>query len=286
MKKILIATFLIILSSVFVTAQISDKRTEKVENETIIENKVETDKKEVAKIEVKTDKKEIAQSEIEVDKNKLIEDEKVEDEIKNLEVKTSEPFEKKTFMSRQNTDSYRKNEFFVGYSYQNVDLDFERDGLKGINASYVRNFSRYFGVKADVSAVYRSETFNSTFFDTNNNPVNFRSKFKQVKYNFLGGIQLKDNASENRLRPFAHALIGVGVNRISSTSNCQNSSSCPSFLDFKQTTTNLAGAFGGGLDIKINDKFDFRAIQFDYNPQLVDRAVTRNFRFGIGIVIK
>ena len=28
-------------------------------------------------------------------------------------------------------------------------------------------------------------------------------------WNFLGGVQIKDNAKEARFKPFAHALVGV-----------------------------------------------------------------------------
>jgi hypothetical protein len=48
--------------------------------------------------------------------------------------------------------------------------------------------------------------------------------------------------------------------------------------------TGFGGAFGGGLDIKINDRIDFRAIQVDYNPVYTNRSFDNNVRIGVGIV--
>jgi hypothetical protein len=50
--------------------------------------------------------------------------------------------------------------------------------------------------------------------------------------------------------------------------------------------TGLAGAFGGGLDIKLNDHIDFRLIQVDYNPIKFNGGVQQNVRIGIGFVFK
>jgi hypothetical protein len=48
----------------------------------------------------------------------------------------------------------------------------------------------------------------------------------------------------------------------------------------------LAGAVGGGLDIRINDRFDIRAGQIDYNPAHLNGVTVHNVRFGAGLVIK
>jgi len=54
---------------------------------------------------------------------------------------------------------------------------------------------------------------------------------------------------------------------------------------FTDTETGLAGAFGGGLDIRASDRIDIRAFQFDYNPTRVFDSTQHNFRIGVGIVI-
>lgn len=182
----------------------------------------------------------------------------------------------------QTTDEYNKNEFFVGYSNQQVDRG-NYDNFNGVEGSYVRNVSRYFGVKSDFSAAFRNDEFSGTLpaLVPGGTTTTFRSESKSSVYNFLGGVQVKDNASTARLKPFGHALVGVAHNRNKFTSTTGNSTFDGTFHD-----TGFSTAVGGGLDIKINDRFDFRAIQADYNPVRINNQWTNNFRFGIGIVIK
>lgn len=193
---------------------------------------------------------------------------------------------KSTTGAKQTTSGsdYKKNEYYVGYSNQQVD-DFSRSTFHGFEVGYVRNVHRFFGIRGTVSGAYKNENSSGSFADgTTTTTFSFQSK-RRV-YNFLGGVQVKDNASTNRFKPFGFAMGGVAVNtnRGSSTfcANCTSAST----VFFRSSDTGLAGSFGGGLDIKINDKLDFRAIQVDYNPIYSNTRVDNNFRFGIGFVIK
>lgn len=174
----------------------------------------------------------------------------------------------------QNSDDYNKNEFYVGYSNQQVDNG-QRNTYNGFEGSYVRNVHRYVGVKADFSAA-----FNENSQPFNNLVQLFNQKTKQAVYNVLGGVQIKDNSSTKRLQPFAHFLVGAGHKRIQT--NCPTCT----FPNTKSSDSGLAGAIGGGLDIKINEKVNFRAIQVDYNPMRINNFTNHNIRFGIGIVFK
>lgn len=196
------------------------------------------------------------------------------------------------------SSDYKKTEFSVGYSNQQVDTgadsntgnaarDFFNDRLSfnGVEASGVYNFSRYIGVKGDFSGVYRNRDFNfTTGTGTTSNTVNFRTG--NSLYNVLGGVQIKDNASKTRLKPFAHALVGVGYARTKVRNvTCSNTAvtNCSSLAD-SFSDRGLAGAFGGGLDVKLNDKIDIRAVQVDYNPIRLNGSTDQNFRFGVGVV--
>ena len=195
---------------------------------------------------------------------------------------------------------YKRFEFFVGYSHNRVDVgpveDFdpdddiefsdifdEREGFNGFNASVTGNFSRYLGAKFDYS--YHQKSFS---FGPDNTSIRL--------HNFLGGIQFKDNETEGTLKPFAHALVGLG------RTSADLSEFDNRLEDFDDA--GFAAAIGGGLDVRVTPNIDVRVIQVDYNPMRFDftdfgisglpgtpafrgdlKRTLHNFRIGIGIVI-
>lgn len=190
-------------------------------------------------------------------------------------------------------EDYKKTEFFVGYSFGLADDKYDtgssiasffrdRSPRHGFNASAVYNKSKYFGLKGDVSATYIRDDFRKTYrFE---NVIALASgKKKASLYNFLGGIQLKNNSSTKRFRPFGHAMLGVGSHE-SSTENTDCFFMCDSEAPkFVAQDTGFAGAFGGGLDIKVSEKLQVRAIQIDYNPMKLNR-MKHNGRVSVGLV--
>jgi hypothetical protein len=199
------------------------------------------------------------------------------------------------FVSAQ--DDYKKGEFFVGYSNGQVDTGFsgftsvptgigDRTTFHGFNTSGVYNLGRYVGVKADVSGTYNTTRFSfpvttgattqTVSFDTSN-----------ALYNVLGGVQIKDNSTEKRFKPFVHALGGLGHARAKiSNVTCTTTVmiNCAQILEASEN--GFAAALGGGIDIRVNDRIDFRLVQIDYNPVILDESTSHNYRFGIGIVFK
>jgi hypothetical protein len=195
-----------------------------------------------------------------------------------------------TAFAQTQTGEYKKNEFYAGYSNQQIDGGNYRTA-NGFEGAYVRNIHRYFGIKADVSGAYTNrQDFSITFNDPTNGTYTYRGSVRNQIYNFLGGVQVKNNASNARFKPFAHALAGVAVTRAKNSALTCTAGTCPSFITNSTPITfkakNFAVAVGGGLDIKINDKIDFRAIQVDYNPIFRDGFRQDNIRFGIGFVFK
>jgi opacity protein-like surface antigen len=176
------------------------------------------------------------------------------------------------FILVQNTyaeDDNPKIEVFGGYSYVRGE---QGVNLHGWNASVAGNITHYFGIVGDVSGHYA----NGSFLDGST-------------YTFLGGPQFSFRTT--RLTPFAHALFGV--TRVSTGLGLFG-------FNFGASQSNLAMAFGGGLDINLSDRFAIRAIQADYFPvrsggNILDRFglpfnfgsnFVNNFRFSAGIVLK
>ena len=208
-------------------------------------------------------------------------------------------------------DEYKQWEFFGGYSAlgfdtlagdtgnQNVeDVLSGRNTLRGFELAVTRNVHRYVGVKFDYSLHLREDNFSrlaaSGTVDT-------------TVQNFLGGLQFKNNDKEGpRFKPFGHALFGVAVQKV----DIDSPQLGPVFgiSDFHVNETSFAMAFGGGIDIKINDRFDVRAGQIDWNiinrgdqqtgivlaptpfqtvgtPFVIPGSRQDNIRLSVGIVI-
>ena len=190
----------------------------------------------------------------------------------------------------QSTD-YHKVEVYGGYSHNRVDTGIddndpelsdiinEREGFHGFEAAVTGNVSRYFGLKFDVSGHFKKKSF----------PVGTTSlDIDSDLWQFMGGVQLKDNSTETKFKPFAHALFGVA--RASNDGRfgpggCIAVLPSPCSDTFEENDTGWAGAFGGGVDIRASKRIDIRVIQFDYNLTRVFDSTQHNFRIGAGIVI-
>jgi opacity protein-like surface antigen len=187
------------------------------------------------------------------------------------------------------TDEISKGEFFAGYSISRTDTGETGDSdiddalnegrnFQGFNVSGVYNVSKYFGLKADVSGHYKD--FRADLPGFTNQP-----EIKASLYNVLGGVQVKNNSKARRVKPFAHALFGVGIARAKlNDAFCQEAfgTTCPP--EFRESETAFSMAFGGGLDIRASRRVSFRVFQVDYNPLRKDGQTSNNVRFSFGIV--
>ncbi len=139
-----------------------------------------------------------------------------------------------------------KAEVFGGYSY----LRFSGENFNGWNAALTGNFNKNFGITADISGHYKSIA-----------GVGINS------YSFLFGPTVA--APMDKVKPFAHALFGV--NRLGGGGTSDSS---------------YALAFGGGLDVSLNDTFSIRLAQADYLRTHHGDVGQNNFRLSTGVVIK
>lgn len=209
-----------------------------------------------------------------------------------------------SLVQAQNSD--KRFEGFIGYSNLQVeglpdrnnpsnafDDDFldRRKGLHGINGSVTGYFTSYLGLTGDFSfnRAEDREDF-TTFVNTLDTRVTY----------FMGGPQLKVRG-DSRLQPFGRVLFGgantrfeVNTSRAGTTGNTSN---------FDVDSTDFAMAVGGGLDVRLTDRFSIRAVQIDYAPVFLrDRTLSvlgstgaiqnftlegqrqDNLRFSFGIV--
>jgi opacity protein-like surface antigen len=198
--------------------------------------------------------------------------------------------------AQDSSDGYKKGELFVGYSNAQIDTglgDFsdelgpefsDRETFHGFNVSGVYNVNRYLGLKADVSGVYNNRGFAFTVPTSTGGTGSIAFETKNSLYNFLGGLQIKNNSNSRRLRPFAHALVGAAHTRTKiSGLGCSVGVDCTGIESGSET--NFAAAFGGGLDVRLSKRVQLRLIQVDYNPIWFEGGGRQNnLRFGFGLV--
>jgi len=163
-----------------------------------------------------------------------------------------------SFSFAQNTD-YNKVDIYAGYSHARVDFGGDYEGFNGVEGAVTGNISRYIGLKGDYAFHFKS--FDAAPFDVN-----------AQTHTFVGGLQVKDNSTETKFKPFAHFMAGVTHARVSGI--------------VSDSETGFAGVIGGGLDIRISPRVDFRVVQLDYNPTRLDGETQHNFRVGIGLVFR
>jgi hypothetical protein len=176
----------------------------------------------------------------------------------------------------QSTDvGYPKAEVFIGYSQnrikvQTVDVSnfprIEHVGFNGFEAEGTYNVNRLFGIAADLSAHYHTET---------STPLGTQQRVKSSLYNFLIGPVLKLR-NKSRGEPFVHALFGAA----------HIGSSPSGLVHATDSQTDFAMAFGGGLDIRVAKHIEVRAFEADYNPTFFERDRQDNIRLSFGLIFK
>ena len=151
--------------------------------------------------------------------------------------------------SSTDEDDYPKAEAFVGFSHFRA-TGGGTVGFNGFEAAVTANVTRLVGLKFDLSGHYRSD---------------FGARVSV--YNYLGGVQLKNNSRGARFKPFVHALAGgarIGGGGFSSNG--------------------FSAVLGAGLDVRAGRRVDVRVIQADYNLLRFGGGSGHNFRLGAGLV--
>lgn len=176
-------------------------------------------------------------------------------------------------------DEYNKGEVFTGYS---MGFYLDEPPEHGFNAAAVYNFHKYIGIKGDVSGTYKP--LNGQFYLPNSPQTSQSWKGTHNLYNVAAGVQFKDNRTDSTVKPFGHIMVGYAKHFDNFNTPCPTGAVCP---PFNIDSEGVSFLYGGGLDIRVNDKIDIRAVQFDVNT--VSSTTGRDFinpRFSAGVVFK
>jgi opacity protein-like surface antigen len=183
------------------------------------------------------------------------------------------------FAFAQAGDDYNKYDIGVLYSHNRVDTGIEdpnqnfleeREGFHGIEVFVKGNLSRYVGLVGSYSYVRKS-------FELNGGPAAPTFDVDADLQQLLGGVELKDNAKETKVKPFGRVLVGYGHPHASLTSPV---------VSFEESSNAFSAAVGGGVDFRLSDRVDFRAVQFEWSPVRAHGDTSQNFRFGIGLIFR
>jgi hypothetical protein len=176
-----------------------------------------------------------------------------------------------------------KGNIFLGYSYGRVNFSspitppdtgsivFSNPAnLNGWNGSLEGKVLPFVGIVADLSGYYGSPGFTATC-GLIIGCVPTTGHANATVYNVLFGPRL--SVSVGKLRPFAHALVGVAHVNQSARSIFSNSA------------TSFADAIGGGIDYRLIPLVAWR-VQADFLQTRFFSATQDNFRFSTGLVLR
>jgi opacity protein-like surface antigen len=147
-----------------------------------------------------------------------------------------------------------KAEVFGGYSWAG-------GNFHGWNSSVTGNVTKRFGIVADFSGHYGNEV---------EGPI----LVKKDAHSYLFGPRFSFRGK--KFTPFVYALFGATRFHESATVAGQKLS---------DSDTGFSSAFGGGLDVRVNNRIAIRAFQIDYfRPNFFGEAHNRG-RLAFGVVL-
>jgi opacity protein-like surface antigen len=182
----------------------------------------------------------------------------------------------------------RRPEIFVGYSNlqaegipsqeRNQTNSFddevfgERAGLHGVNAEITGYVTPRFGLTGDFSYNQRSRSFTGTGSGTAGGAATTGEIDTRV-FQFMGGPSVRF-PNETRVTPFLRSLFGVANTRFE-VEQRQQLAAGTATSSFNTSSTDFAMALGGGMDVRVSERFAVRALQVDYNPVFLrDRSIS------------
>jgi len=165
-----------------------------------------------------------------------------------------------------------------------VTLESSFSSTHGVGASFLHNFNRVLGLKADFSLQPHSESFRAgVCTQLPCSPVIQNAGVNPRLLNFLAGPEIKLR-NHTRFTPYIHGLAGIAHASASFTT-----SGSAANLSLNSSETGFATAVGGGSDIRFSNRLSFRT-GMDFNPAWVGRddtgarTIIKNVRLWGGLL--
>lgn len=162
-------------------------------------------------------------------------------------------------------------EIFGGYSFLLSDFRvLTPDKSHGFHLSGALNKTKWFGMAADFSSQYGSDSFHT--LDT------FNPKYSTQMLTLGPRVSLRKGA----VTTFGHAMFGVTWFHQADATGEDN----PSVIYPGGTETSAATHFGGGVDVKATENLAVRLFQADYVSTFFRQSRQGHIRLSTGLVIR
>jgi len=162
--------------------------------------------------------------------------------------------------------------------------------LNGGGGQIKFNMGQYFGIAADLQG-YNSNTTTFNIPPTTKFPSGLNGSVSGNLFTYLFGPVVKFHAAPH-VNPFFDVLLGAAHSNVYGNAYKTLCQPVAGACATKQTpdSNGFALSSGGGLDVPINQRVDFRVAEFDYLytrfTNIFNNAGQNNFRFLTGLNVK
>lgn len=149
---------------------------------------------------------------------------------------------------------------------------------KGFNGSVAFNVNSAFGIVAD----FRYNQDNIVDFTVSDEFESVEGNIKLRNLSLMAGPRFSYRGNE-RVTPFAHALVGLDHIRLSGEAQVEGEDID---LEMSETNNGLGLALGGGIDVNLSESVAIRLIQADYYLTRHEGNRMNNMNLAFGVVFR
>jgi len=171
-----------------------------------------------------------------------------------------------------------KPKYYIGYSnLQAEGFPNKNDPNNLISPDFLNRRTTLHGVNGEATLPIKNFGITGDFsFNRNNQSSDFANATQSIKtdvFYFVGGPSFEFR-NQSRFQPFVRLMGGAARTNFSVSTHRTVTAGTVS-NDFDTASTDLAMMVGGGVDMRVNDRFTFRILQVDYAPIFLgNRAIS------------